>query len=562
MRRKSLDSKVRTACVSGLVYSSTNNQPAHTGYSDNSVFLIALAFLICLIFPLNSVAQTEKVFEDFEKSETEFQPPTNLLSFNKATFSIPKNSSFSVFPNRNFPVIANNSFSSFKRKGIQTMLSTAAGVTQLNDSQMSARFGLISSNGQRGTSNEMNFNLGLSADETSFSRNAGALPTLTASGGFNSLSPISATSEVSVKTTSSAKEQRTSGSQISFVSRSGTNQFHGSLFETFGNESLNANDFFANEKGFQRAPSRLNLFGGTLGGFFVRDKAFFFTNYEGLRLRQASFGTSEVPDFASRQNAATEIRPLFNAFPIANGQNTSNGLAEFSANFINPTTNDIFGLRINFQPNYKLSIAANYNFSDSNAVIRGDRDFSLNTLRKTEVQTNALSIASTFVASSTVVVVGGVNFSRNRVGQQFSLDNFGGAEISPSFFASSFDFLKYDLTGKNSAIAFGNPIKTDVNLFQTSGAVDWIADSHQITFGANYRRMSLDILPNLTERNVLFSGVVLDGTASRINEMSRNIAQNPRLANFSFYGNDNWRITSHLTVNFGLRWDADFAPKY
>lgn len=529
--------------------------------TDNFI-RIGLVCLLCLIFSFNSAAQSEKAVEDFAEKDSEIQFQPAFFSVTRRNFSIQKNSPFSNFSNRNLPLIFNNSFSKYKRKGIQTLLSTATGITQLNDNQMSARFGLISSNGQRATSNEMNYNLGLAADETSFSRNAGALPTLTASGGYNSLVPISATQEISVKTMSSAKEQRTSGSQIGFVSRSGTNQFHGSLFETFGNESLNANDFFANEKGFGRAPNRLNLFGGTFGGFFVRDKAFFFTNFEGLRLNQAAFGRSEVPDFLSRQNAAPEIRPLFNAFPIANGQNTSNGLAEFSANFTNPTENNIFGLRINFQPNYKFSLAANYNLSDSSATFRGNQDFSLNTLRRLDVRTDSLSVQPTFVATSTVVINGGISFSRNRLEQKFSLDDFGGANVSNSLLSLPFDFLKYDLNGKNSALALGNPIQTDFNLFQTGGAVDWIAGRHQLTFGGNYRKFSLDILPSLTERNVLFSGVSLNETASRINEMTRIAAQMPNLSNFSLYGNENWRITSRLTANFGARWDADFAPQF
>src|SRR5215203_1126468 len=215
---------------------------------------------------------------------------------------------------------------SWRRGGIQTFISSASGITQISEIQTPERRGLVSSNGQRATSNYfavegMSANLGVGADETSIASNAGALPTLTASGGLNSILPTSATSEIVVQSMATAKEQRVAGSHINFASRSGRNEFHGSAFETFGNERLNANDFFANERGLGRPPSRLNQFGATLGGFFYPQKAYFFGNYEGLRLRQAAFALSEVPDFAARAAASPLIRPIFNAFPLANGQN-------------------------------------------------------------------------------------------------------------------------------------------------------------------------------------------------------------------------------------------------
>src|SRR6185436_8241794 len=123
--------------------------------------------------------------------------------------------------------------------------------------------------GQRPTANRfsvdgMSMNLGVSIDETSLSRNAGLLPALTASGGTNNFVTSGQTQEISIKTMSGAKEQRVAGANINVASRAGTNQFHGSIFETFGNEVLNANDFFANSRTLARPGSRLNQFGGAL----------------------------------------------------------------------------------------------------------------------------------------------------------------------------------------------------------------------------------------------------------------------------------------------------------
>src|SRR5579871_6711094 len=76
---------------------------------------------------------------------------------------------------------------------------------------------------------------------------------------------------------------RNAGAQVNIVTRSGTNDFHGTLFEYFRNEDLNANDFFRNRSGLARGILRQNQYGGTIGGRIIRDKLFFFGSYQGTR---------------------------------------------------------------------------------------------------------------------------------------------------------------------------------------------------------------------------------------------------------------------------------------
>lgn len=89
------------------------------------------------------------------------------------------------------------------------------------------------------------------------------------------------------------------GGQISVVTKSGGNQFHGSVFEYLRNDALDAANFFDNIIG-QKAPLRLNQFGGSLGGPLIKQKAFFFFSYEGYRLRAGLNSTEAVPGEASR----------------------------------------------------------------------------------------------------------------------------------------------------------------------------------------------------------------------------------------------------------------------
>src|SRR5437016_4131556 len=130
---------------------------------------------------------------------------------------------------------------------------------------------------------------------------------------------VDSTEEFKVQTNGmSAEFGRTSGGVISMISKGGTNQLHGSLFEFLRNDKLNANDFFANKAGRARTPSRVNQFGGTVGGPVVRDKLFYFFNYEGYRERTSSLQTITSPtdaqrigDFSGLRTAAGQLIAIF-----------------------------------------------------------------------------------------------------------------------------------------------------------------------------------------------------------------------------------------------------------
>ena len=96
----------------------------------------------------------------------------------------------------------------------------------------------------------------------------------------------------------SAEYGRNSGSVVSAVTRSGTNQFHGSLFEFVRNNIFDARDFF---NPGDLPPFRRNQFGGAIGGPVLKDHAFFFFNYEGLRERRGITIVSSVPDLDARR---------------------------------------------------------------------------------------------------------------------------------------------------------------------------------------------------------------------------------------------------------------------
>src|SRR5918997_2430114 len=185
--------------------------------------------------------------------------------------------------------------------------------------------GQFSAAGQRANANYfmvdgVSANIGVSAGAAPGQAASGSLPALTVLGGTNNLVSVEALEEFRIQTSSYAPEfGRTSGAQVSVVTRSGTNQWHGSAFDFVRHESLDANDWFANSRDLPRARLRQHDFGGTTGGPLRRDRTFFFASYEGLRLRLPQVAITDVPSLAARRSAPAPLRPFFDAFPVPTG---------------------------------------------------------------------------------------------------------------------------------------------------------------------------------------------------------------------------------------------------
>jgi hypothetical protein len=115
--------------------------------------------------------------------------------------------------------------------------------------------------------------------------------------------------EFRIQTSSfSAEYANSGGGVINVVSKSGTNNFHGSLFEYFRNDVLAANDFFSNRSGKRRPSLRYNQFGGTIGGPIIKNRTFFFFAYEGLREGVPTVVTTSVPTALERTGNFSQVR--------------------------------------------------------------------------------------------------------------------------------------------------------------------------------------------------------------------------------------------------------------
>jgi len=454
--------------------------------------------------------------------------------------------------------------------------------------------GQFSVNGQRAASNYwmvdgVSANIG-AGDATGAQGEGlgGALPGFSVQGGTNSLVSVDALQEFRIQTSTYAPEfGRTPGGQISIVTRSGENQFHGTAFDYLRNDKFDANDWFANYTGQPKPEERQNDFGGTFSGPILKDRTFFFFSYEGLRLRLPTVGLSIVPTVAARNAAVSATQPLLNAFPLPNGseifkacdpstdptcppsgQKTTD-TAHFNSSFSNASTLNATSLRIDHRLSDKLTLFARYNYSPSELLSRAGSS-------PGGVMSNLLHNATT-IQTGTVGVTWNIhpmivndlrfNYSRNESNILGALDNFGGAVPPP---VSAVEFPSPFIL-QNAKVQF-NIVGTGVFfeghqggfLQQQYNLVDSLSvqkGSHSLKFGVDYRRLNPSFNPSTYFQSFTFLNMPSAETGRlRVTTISSARNLTFRLQNLGAFAQDTWRLSGRLTLTYGLRWDLDFVP--
>jgi Carboxypeptidase regulatory-like domain/TonB dependent receptor/TonB-dependent Receptor Plug Domain len=456
-------------------------------------------------------------------------------------------------------------------------------------------YGTVSVNGARGRSN--NYLL----DGTDMNDGYRNDPALNEGGVFGTpatILPIEAIAEVRVASNFEAEYGRSAGAAINIVTKSGTNNFHGTAFDFFRNTDLNARNYFNTVDSGPQQPFHLNQMGGALGGPILKDKTFFFVDYEGVRETGSQASPACVPIQADLLANApvpgdlTSINPVIqkllamNPWPQATDPTNDcyvNGgtNAALATPFSNRVDNGIVKIDHSFNQNNLLT--GRYYIGDSTqlfplALTGGGLLPNYNTQVPTRVQLVSISYVSTISPS----IINESRLGWNRFAEGFFPEDHG---FDPG--SIGLDTVGPGTPNNGNPYNFGLPVilvgglaqlgsdkadprqRVDSNWHYIDN-ISWKADKQDIKFGFEFRRTSISQIFNRTFRgklefddqtdnlgNVTETGLqeFLAGTATGGTQGSGNTNRNTMENSYAFYAQDSIRLSHRLTLNLGMRYD-------
>jgi hypothetical protein len=458
-------------------------------------------------------------------------------------------------------------------RSFQTLIELTPGVIPAASNDNDG--GQFNVNGQRANANYwmvdgVGANIGIASSAIPGNGLSGSLSSFSALGGTNSLVSIDALQEFRIQTSSYAPEfGRTPGAQISILTRSGTNRFHGTTFDYLRNDVFDANDWFADHAALPKPEERQNDFGGTFSGPVIPDRTFFFFSYEGLRLRLPETLLTTVPDIAARENAVPALKPLLNAFPQPNGaDDIATGVAQFNASFSNPARLDAYSLRIDHRLTDKISVFARYNYSPSENISRaGGGGQSLNQLFPSRIVTTTATAGVTELILPSIFNDVRFNYSQSNASTAWKIDNFGGAVpfTSPSlpspYTIQNADFTPVIFSLKNNQYSVGSSSSNRQRQFNIVDDLNVQKGSHSLKFGVDYRRLTPVYGPREYNQVVAFSSVSAAESGNALLALIGVSSHETLLFhNVGAFAQDTWRVVPRFTVTYGVRWDIDTAP--
>jgi hypothetical protein len=445
--------------------------------------------------------------------------------------------------------------------------------------------GQFNINGNRDRSN--NYTLDGTDNNDPFFNNS-ALNQVGISGAPATLLPLDGIQEFNLQSQFGAEYGRNTGSVVNIITRSGSNNFHGSLYEYNRNTAFDARNFF-NTSPNPQSHLNNNNFGGSLGGPIIKDRTFFFGAYEGQRERVGSDFNFQVPtpaDIAAARTAALAINPTLNTapadkilafFPVSTSRTLPSTVHDTS-------DDDNFIVKVDHKLNSSNMLTGRYAFGQGHQRFpfgslggfgSGSRLAAFANDSPTRVQVISASLLSTFSPSKLNELRFG--YSRFRTSFRSIDDTFDpSASLGLNFGTGKLGLPEFDFNGaieNLGASGFSLPRGRLSETFQTLDNFTWIRGRHTIKFGGEYHRYDIQSFNDNLERGILaVSTTTITGDAVIDNLIGFYLgnfgfpsidAGNTHRFTFnnglSFFAQDDIRVRPNFTLNLGLRWEY-FGP--
>lgn len=469
-------------------------------------------------------------------------------------------------------------------RSFQDLISMTPGVVTQSPqaSSILGRDGDFSVNGQRTESNYytvdgVSANIGVGGGfGTAGTGNSGSLSATTALGTTQSMISVDALQEFRVQSSSySAQYGRNPGGQFALVTRSGTNEFHGSAFDYLRNNYFDANDWFNDYYGAAQPALRQNDFGGTVGGpvllphvFDGRDRLFFFGSYEGLRLTQPQAAqVLYVPDQSLRQNVPTALQPILNAFPFPNGMDfAGSGLAEYIEAYTIPSKIDSTSIRLDYAISPKESLF--FRFGDTPTSTQEKVTSVAINLSKLRMNSRTYTAGLTSQLSPRLTNEFRVGYAEADGASTSIPPSFGGAvptdlaqTMGVGSYATPTAIFQIYVPSVGEAFLEEQDAANRIRQWNVTDTLNLLAGKHSLTFGVDYRRVNSPVIPGTPEviGEFLSQASVIANSADDI-IVQKILPSSPLVREFAAFAQDEWHVSRSVSLSLGLRWDVNPAP--
>lgn len=420
-------------------------------------------------------------------------------------------------------------------------------------------FGSTNVNGQRNTSSNYQVDGISNNDNYSGTVAQGQEGVFIKTGGFL---PIDAVQEFTVSSAPTAQFGQKSGGLVNVALKSGTNEYHGTVYEFFRNEALDARSFFNTDDQPQN-PLRFNQFGFTIGGPIVRDKLFFFGNYEGQRVRQAESYIVFVPGPESIQAAVRQagtVNPLsakiLGLFPA--GDSGDQGIVT------SPSFSDIdnYLVKIDYIANERNTVNGRYLLGNTSQTEVDSFYLRPEFISANDERSQLVGVSWTSQLRPTVV--NELRFGYTRLYQKIvpvdsdaNPADFGlvtGVTDPTRLGFPRIRITGYDTLGGRSTNLISDPSDT-VSIVDN---VSWTIGRHNLKFGGEYRWDRAVNTRDIAARGEFRFRSLADFLAGRVDRgsvLTGSTLRDLRQSSVSFFVQDDFKIAERLTVNLGLRYE-------